>query len=360
MNPKRTHHVPTFACAALVAIAAAIAPAGRAGAQSAPSTTPSIANPAISVVGWFQAVSGNDATLQEGAFAFREAELAFQAAVDPYSRADFIMGAGEHGFEIGEATITWLALPGGAQAKVGKFRADLGKFNRTHPPETPFADRPLAAEAFLGGEGLATSGVALSALLPTALYWDVTLNVGTPPEESPLFEPDTRSDLLVVGRSSAFVPVGESADVNVGLSYANALAAADLRGTEGNRAQLATGDLVVRWKNPRRSIYRALTVQGEFTIEQGSADGAPRRRGGFGCVLYQFARRWTAGARYDWTERPGSDAHASGALALLTFRASEFSTLSLQARRVREDGVDRDAAMFKWTFNIGPHGAHPY
>jgi len=48
-------------------------------------------------------------------------------------------------------------------------------------------------------------------------------------------------------------------------------------------------------------------------------------------------------------------------LALLSWQPSEFSTVSLQGRRVRDpDGSERDAAFLKWIFNIGPHGAHPY
>ena len=68
-----------------------------------------------------------------------------------------------------------------------------------------------------------------------------------------------------------------------------------------------------------------------------------------------------AGARYDWTESPGSHENSSGVLALIQYQPSEFSTLSAQVRRVRAPGgAEHDAAFFKWTFNIGPHGAHPY
>jgi len=44
------------------------------------------------------------------------------------------------------------------------------------------------------------------------------------------------------------------------------------------------------------------------------------------------------------------------------FQPSEFSLLSLQARRIHDTYTDRDgdAVFLKWTFNIGPHGAHPY
>ena len=331
----------------------------------APTASSSITNPAISVIGWFQAVSGNDPAAQENPFELREAELAFQAAVDPFARADFFLSASAEGLEVEEGTITWLALPGGGQAKFGKFRADLGKFNRTHPPETPFADRPLSTMAFLGEEGLATTGAAASLLIPNpfGLYWDAVANVGTVPEpdEQPLFEARSRSDILVLGRSSVFLPFGESTDLNLGFSYANAAASESLR-AEGNRAQLGVADLTLRWKNPRRSIYRSLIVQIELLRERGSGEGLKTRGGGFGYVGYQFARRWKLGARYDWTERPDAPDHASGGLAFLQYQPSEFSVMSLQARRVRDatDDTERDTVFVKWIFNIGPHGVHPY
>lgn len=346
---------------------AALAP-GAAHAQpnpgSAPPASASIANPATSVIGWFEAASGNDRSTQQDAFALREAELGFQAVVDPFTRADFFLSAGPEGLDVEEGYITWIALPAGGQAKVGKFRADLGKFNRTHPPETPFADRPLAAQAFLGDEGLSTTGLALSALVPNPLrlYWDVTANVGAAPgpDLTPLFHPDTRSDPLALGRSSLFVPLRESADLNLGVSYANALADSALRG-DGNRTQVAAGDLTLHWKNPRRSIYHSLFAQAEAIATQGSKSGAGRYTGFFGYAIYQIARQWKLGARYDWSESPGSHANSSGVLGLIQYQPSEFSTMSVQARRRRvPGGADRDALFFKWTFNIGPHGAHPY
>jgi hypothetical protein len=341
------------------------APTGQATTPPPPAVSASIANPAISVIGRFQGMAGNDPALPATAFELSEAELAVQAAVDPHSRAEFFLAAGPEGLDVEEGYLTWLALPGGGQARFGKFRADLGKFNRTHPPETPFADRPLAAEALLGAEGLAVGGVSASILIPNPanLYWDVIAQVGAAPDslESPVFGPERRGDLLALGRTSVFVPFGESTDLNLGLSYASAPARPALR-AEGDRAQLGAADLTLRWKNPRRSIYRSLLVQVELLGERGTADGAPTRGGGYGYAVYQFARRWRAGARYDRGDAPGGGERLSGALVLLQYQPSEFSTLSLQLRRVHDriTDSDRDAAFLKWTFNIGPHGAHPY
>jgi hypothetical protein len=365
------HRSILFAFAFAFASAGAI---GRAHAQPPPSggiatTVPtpsaSLTNPAISVIGWFQAVGGNDPGLPAEAFALPEAELAFQAAVDPHSRADFFLAAGAEGLDLEEGYLTWLALPGGGQAKLGKFRADLGKFNRTHPPETPFADRPLAAEAWLGEEGLALAGVSASILIPNPadLYWDLIAQVGAAPDslESPVFGPERRADVAALARSSVFIPFGESTDLNLGFSLARGRSHSVLR-AEGDHIGLGATDLTLRWKNPRRSIYRALIVQVELLGGRGGAEGAPIRGGGYGYAVYQFARQWKAGARVDRSDGPGDGERLNGALALLQYQPSEFSTLSVQFRRVhdRTTDTDRDAAFFKWTFNIGSHGAHPY
>lgn len=332
---------------------------------AAPSGGASISNPAISVIGWFQAAAGNDhARTQEKAFDLREAELALQSAVDPYAKADFILSFSEaEGVDVEEGYLTWLSLPLGGQAKIGKFRSDFGKFNRTHAGETPFADRPLSTLAFGGEEGLSTTGLSLTALLPTRFYWDLTANVGTAPAsgDNAVWGADSGDDLLYLGRTSAFVDLSEATNVNLGVSYANARADSALR-VEGEHASLSGADLTLRWKNPRRSIYRSLTAQAEYTREQGTADGAPSRDGWFGYAIYQFARRWKLGARYDSTERTTVPGREQGVLGLIQFQPSEFSLLSLQARRIHDTFTDRDgdAVFLKWTFNIGPHGAHPY
>jgi hypothetical protein len=191
----------------------------------------------------------------------------------------------------------------------------------------------------------------------------VVANVGTAPdaEEQPWFEARARSQVLGVGRTSLFVPLSESTDLNLGVSYANGPAHEALL-PEGARAQIGVGDVLLRWKNPRRSIYRSLAVQAEQVRAWGSMRGAPRRDGRFVAVAYQCARRWTVGGRYDWTERPDAPEHASGGLVFVQVQPSEFSRLSLQGRRVRDAAEDttRDSVFLKWTFNIGPHGAHPY
>jgi hypothetical protein len=378
------------AVARALLLAAFCGAAGSAAAQTQdPGTAPvpegaSLLNPAISVIGWFQGEAG-DQNNEEGtaAFEFREAEVGLQANVDPYSRADFFIAVTPDGVDLEEATLTLFSLPAGFTAKLGQFRSNFGKFNRTHPPETPFADRPLAAERFLGEEGLAPAGVSASWLAPLPFYLSFDAEVTTTPEahahgeeeeeeeeEMPTaFEPYRGKDLLYLGRLSTFVDLSDAMNLTLGGTFANGAngsAQADTASpVEALRAELYGADVTFRWKDPRRAIYRSLMAQVEWMERSAETLGGSdeKRQGAFAWVDFQFARRWHVGGRYDWSDALGGVERdpATGVLGFLTFTPSEFSLVSLQGRRQElEDGSSETRWFLKTTFNIGPHGQHPF
>jgi len=327
-------------------------------------------NPNVSVIGWFQGQAGdaNDAP-DSRAFDLREAELGLQANVDPYSRADFFISFNpEEGVDLEEGYLSLLTLPAGLSAKLGKFRNNFGKFNRTHPPETPFADRPLAAERFLGEEGLAGAGISASWLIPLPFYLNLDAEVTNTPgrDDVPAFEAYRGKDLLYLGRLSTYHDLGEAANVTLGGSVADGANGPDTNALPGSipalRATLVGADVTFRWKNPRRAIYRSLLAQAEWIQRHAEGESGPTRQGGFAYADYQFARRWHVGARYDWSDRleDPETSPATGVLGFLSFTPSEFSLISVQARhRDLENGNTTDYFL-KTTFNIGPHGAHPF
>ena len=77
---------------------------------------------------------------------------------------------------------------------------------------------------------------------------------------------------------------------------------------------------------------------------------------------YQFARRWFAGARYDFSDR-ANDASLrdkSGSL-LVTYWPSEFSQIRTQYRRtLYADRPRSNELLFQFLFSIGAHGAHVF
>ncbi|MBU0616529.1 MAG: hypothetical protein KKI02_02305, partial [Planctomycetes bacterium] len=81
---------------------------------------------------------------------------------------------------------------------------------------------------------------------------------------------------------------------------------------------------------------------------------------------YQFARRWSLGTRYDYSQMPySSSRHEHGPSAYLTFMQSEylFWRLAYQYtdRNFRVDGDKREHEIFlQCNFGLGPHRAHQY
>ena len=114
-------------------------------------------NPNISVVGWFQGMTGHPHDPghdPEPVMQLKETELGLQSIIDPWARGDFFVSFDQDGnANLEEGYITWFHLPENLGLRVGKFRSYFGPFNRTHPHDTPFATRPLSEKNFLGEDG---------------------------------------------------------------------------------------------------------------------------------------------------------------------------------------------------------------
>ena len=344
----------------------------------APQQASNVFNPNISVITDILSAFGNDPTLPEKAFNLNEVEVALQAVVDPYGRADIFIGyhPAEEAVEVEEAYFTWLTMPYGLQAKLGKFRSAFGKFNLTHPPETGLADRPLAAVNFLGEEGLGSTGASISWLAPIPdFFLKLIGEVTTIWEETPVFSSlivdssgaeelstsENRDDLGYLARIETYFDLSEAANISLGSSFATSVNHPD----EKLWTRLLDADLTFRWKNPRRSVYRSVTWRTEalFNYRQvpARADNV-KSFGIFSLLDWQFAKRWHIGGRYDYAEFPEVEKlNEKGGLAFLTFTPSEFSLVSIQSKYVKHsDGSEDTAGFVKLTFNIGPHGAHPF
>ena len=351
---------------------AARSTAGISRSAAAPQQASNHLNPNISLVSDFRGRMGRDFSSDVRAFTLQETEIGIQAPVDPFARADAFLSLSPEGIEVEEGYITFQALPLGLQAKVGKFRSKFGKFNQTHGPETIFSDRPLASEAFFGEEGLAGVGTSLSLLISNPwIYLNLDAEITALPEEAPVFsdvDPTSgeyiaggrRQDLMYLTRLETYVDLNESSNLLFGGTYATGVhdAAGDLR------THLESGDMTFRWRPLRRAVYHSLLWRTEVMFGQlKQPDGGTVNRVGlFSYIDLQFKRRWHLGERYDYTQFsdvPGPD--EQGILGLLTFTPSEFSLLTVQARGVRRaDGSWHGVGMMKITFNIGPHGTHPF
>ena len=177
-------------------------------------------NPDMAVIGNFLGATGKNDVNPTPALRLDEAEVTFQAVVDPYARADFFMSFTPESVEVEEGFLTLTSLPGGILAKVGKMKEQFGKVNTMHPHSLSWADKPLVMTNLLGGdEGIADSGISVSRLLINPLFFlEATGEVfaGT----SGPFPAHDRSDVSWVGRLRGYRDVTEGTNLDVGTSFA--------------------------------------------------------------------------------------------------------------------------------------------
>ena len=346
----------------------AAVPSGAAGSGGPQGTLPvyggaaalsKIFNPDIALIGNFLGAAGRNEVNPAPAFEMNEVEATFQAIVDPYARADFFLAFSPEGVEIEEGFLTLPSLPGGLLAKVGKFKQQVGKVNTLHPHALPWVDRPIVAANLLGGEeGLADSGISVSRLIPNPwFFFEATGEVYQ--GSSGVFATHSRGDLSYVGRLRGYHDLSESTNVDLGTSIA--WGRNDLGPDFSTR--LIAIDATVRYRPLRRAIYRRFMGRTELfwsRREQPANDASAF--GMYASGDYQFARRWFAGARYDWSERADDPTLVDkGPSVVLTFWPSEFSQVSGQYRRIRfGEGVTSNEVLFQFLFSIGAHGAHVF
>jgi hypothetical protein len=318
-----------------------------------------IFNPDIAVIGNFLGAIGDNDVNPAPAFEMNEAEATFQAVVDPYARADFFLAFSPEGVEIEEGFLTFPTLPGGLLAKVGKFKQQFGKTNTLHPHQLPWIDQPLALENLLGGEeGLSDSGISVSRLIPNPwIFLEATGEVYQ--GSSGVFASHERSDVSWLGRLRGYRDITEATNLDVGTSFA--WGHNDIGPDFTTR--LIGVDATVRYRPLRRAIYRRFMGRTElFWSRRAQEEGDVSAFGMYASGDYQFARRWFAGARYDWSERAyDSSLVDKGPSLLLTFWPSEFSQVRGQYRRTRyAEGPIANELLFQFLFSIGAHGAHVF
>jgi hypothetical protein len=350
----------------------AVVPAGAEGAGGPAGALPvygglaaasKVFNPDISAIGDFLGAVGKSPGGGEPSLQLHEAELGFQAVVDPYARADFFLTFGPDSVGVEEAYLTFPSLPGGLLMKVGKMRDVFGKVNGMHNHVLPWTDRPLVTQNLAGGEdGLADAGISLSRLIPNPwVFLEATGQVYR--GESNIFRAPTRGDLAYLGHLRLYQDLTESTNIDLGGSVA--------RGHNGvgpdTTTRLFGVDATFRYKPLRRAIYTHVLVRGEvvWSRREGVGEGVGSVKnalGGYGYLEYQFARRWFAGARYDYSDRAADPTLTDkGGSFILTYWPSEFSQVRGQYRHTRfGEGRTADEILFQFQFSIGAHGAHAF
>jgi hypothetical protein len=322
-------------------------------------------NPDTSVIGNFFGKAGQSNPYEFGPndqrspFKLDEAEVAFQAFVDPYAKANFFFSFTPEGVDVEEGYAQFVTLPWNLTAKAGKFKALFGKANTWHTHVRPWVDQPLVIHNFFGDEQFHGDGISVSKVFPNpAAFIEATGELYS--SDLPgVFERRKYDDLAYNTHLKAFKDLSENSNVEVGTSWA--------RGTIADGHNTFGGvDVTYRWKPLQQGLYRGLIGRFEGMIDK--RDDADRRLRGFYTSLdYQLGQRWFTGVRLDSADETPSLAQVApgtrdrGLSATLTFWPSEFSQLRGQLRRTRYGNVKTaNELLLQLQFAIGAHGAHAF
>lgn len=361
--------VPTLSPLSQAALKAALSSAVAAApqdptpvAQAMPAGGGRVFNPDMSVIANFIGTAGKNDSNKEPALNLTEVEVAMQAIVDPYSRADFFLSAGPEGLSVEEGYITFTSLPGNFLMKVGKLRAQFGKVNTQHTHALPYTDRPLVSQNLVGGEdGIDDAGISVSRLIPAgSLFVEATGEVYA--GRSSVFQSPQRSKLNYVGHLRGYQDITENSNIDFGGSVA--FGPTDV-GPESNKTLYGV-DFTYRYRPLRRAIYHKFQARTELIWSHQDAavtTGLPTKSfGWYGLAEYQFARLWYMGARVDRSGRTlDATLTDSGVSAFLTYWPSEFSQIRGQYRRTNyAEGLTGNEFLFQLNFSIGAHGAHAF
>ncbi|HVP60301.1 MAG TPA: hypothetical protein VMT11_07070 [Myxococcaceae bacterium] len=376
--------------------AASDATPGRAAPAVAPAPTARAFqsfNPDISVIidgtaGYANKASyslaGDDPDLKGGSsarpagFTVQELEIAFQAVVDPFFRADvFVTIPNLEGVEVEEAVVTTTSLPAGFQVRAGIFRSAFGRQNGQHLHLQDFTRRPLINEAFLGVDGLRSPGLQISWLFPTSFFLQLSaeaFSVARPDETGHLtsFGGGERTNLTYTTELKVFVPVTPSLSLYGGL---NAAFGKSTYPRDGASTSLEGVDLYLKYKPPNVvSGYFSLAWTTEYFLRQVQPltpeESVAQDGGLYTQLVFQVARQWYLGVRQDFLGIPQSTLQSRVQRTSLsfTFATSEFARIRLYGERETTpaagqsifSGPECYAAYLQLEVAIGAHGAHPF
>ena len=364
--------------------------------------------PDISALGDFVGdLSPDGSTLEEGQrFGVREIEVAIQANVDPYFRADFILGVHGESVEIEEAYATTTALPWGLQLRLGRVHLPFGKQNVVHRPELHSIEYPHVVQRFLGEEGGKGDGLFASRIFaPFGFYQELQVGVmdrfggdahahahdeeeEEEHAEPVAAEPANRrlSGLGYVARFRNYWDLSEATNLELSASAATGRQTQpfDREIEEGinavNARQSLFGvDLTYRWRPIEQGLYRSLIVQAEW-MRQRHEDVADRHDpldgpdmlylgprgdfdGGYAFARWQLTRRTFIAGRYDQLQDIDAGGQTFGAVSgYLTWFPSEFAKLVAGYEHLMPAGDARSVnrILLQATFSVGPHRPHPF
>jgi hypothetical protein len=364
--------------------AAVAAPALQPAVGTGTGKSSALLNPDISFNGDFTFLGTDNRQLNKAnRFSFREAEIGFQAPIDPFARADAFVTFGEgESADVEEAYATFLTLPYNLQARAGKFRLSFGKNNLLHRHALSQTDRPSAEVVNFGEEGVSGTGVGVSYLVrnPWDQYVLLTGEVVNDLQQSPAdpqgvpLEPSPAArafrDFAYLGHLQSFFDLNADNNLELGGSALFNLP------KSGSQTKMYGVDLTYRWRPLRQAGYHQFLwrTEGYFTERElrgsdlttlaAGESNTFNTAGVYSYGEYRATQRIWLGTRVDWTEIPAQRRDTEwGVYPYCTFAPTEFGYFRLGYQYARSDRLQHKESNRVWLqydFSIGPHAAHAF
>jgi hypothetical protein len=312
-------------------------------------------------------------------FSLGESEVSFAANIDDKFYGQLTLAIenedGEDHLGVEEAYVDTTALPNGLSARVGRFFSNIGYLNSHHAHTDMFFDRPLAYQAFLGGQ-YGDDGVQVRWVAPTSTF----LELGGEVFRGQSF-PSGGAQHDGLGTRTLFAHMGGDLGAEnewlAGVSMLKTRTAGGEDGFDGD-ATVYVADATWKWAPQGNFKDGGITFRSEFLLDdrdgtylapEGTSVAMPwigKRRGGYLEGVYRLSRTWDFGYRYDklWADDTGPFASAFDPYRHsleATWRNSEFSLVRLQLSREKPNAEATDnAIVLQYQTSLGAHGAHKF
>ncbi len=306
---------------------------------------------------------------------FQEAEIQFFSNVDAYLKAVALFSiaetkTGDFGIDPEEVYLETTTLPY-VTLRAGKYKLALGKHNQLHTHAFPFIDAPLFQSKITGEEGLNTSALSASALVPLPWFSELTVQGYALANESlyndPILNtapPSGKTGLLARYRN--LWEFGDDATLEFAVSGATG------KNAFGASTTAYGSDVTLKWRPAEGGKYHAVIWNAEYLgvrrkgrLDPAGSGANDEKIGGLATyVQYQFGERWWIQARAEILGIPRSavtPVHTKQS-GLIGFFPSEFSGFRLQYDHENDHARPRTdhTIAFQYNVTIGAHPAHAY
>ena len=215
-----------------------------------------------------------------------------------------------------------------------RLRDVFGKVDGQHNHVLPFTDRPLVTKNLTGGEdGMADYGITLSRLIPNRfLFLEATGQVYR--GRSNVFDGDEPERPRLRGPPARLPRRQRVVELRPGRLLRLRLQRQRIR--TSTRASSAPTPPTAGGRCGARSTTGSWPAPSSCGAAARSQESTRDAFGFYASAEYQFARRWFAGARYDFSDRATDPSLTDkGGSLLLTYWPSEFSQVRGQYRHTR-------------------------